>query len=126
MTSPIRIESGWLQSLMDASSARHRAVATNIAHLDVNGYRPLRVAFEEELRQVLGEHGGREAMARIEQVQPELFQDDEVRYGSDNRGIEAEAEVTALVKNKLAFETYATVMRMKFGTLRAAIERTKA
>jgi len=126
MTNPIRVESGWLQSLMDASSARHRAVATNIAHLDVNGYQPLRVRFEEELREVLGEHGGREAMARIESVQPEFFRDDGVRYGSENRGIEAEAEVTALIKNKLAFETYATVLRMKFGTLRAAIERTKA
>jgi len=126
MTNPIQAESGWLRTLMDASSARHRAVATNIAHLDVNGYRPLRVRFEEELRQVLGEHGGRKAMARIESVKPEFFRDNEVRYGSDNRGIEAEAEVTALVKNKLAFETYATVMKMKFGTIRAAIDRTKA
>jgi flagellar basal body rod protein FlgB len=112
--SDIRTDLSWLSTLLRASTARHRAVSSNLANAKTPGYRPVHVEFEEQLREVLSESGEGTA-ERIASLEPRVVRDD------SGRELVVEQEVMDLMKNQLAFDTYAQVVSMKIGILRAAI-----
>ncbi len=110
----IRTDLAWLGSMLKASSARHRAVASNIANAETEGYRPVRVEFEEELRKLVA--SGRKVDAdALAELKPRIVQDD------SGREVRVEQEVMDLMKNQMAFDTYSQVISMKIGMLKAAI-----
>ena len=112
--SDISTDITWLGSLLRASTARHRAVSSNLANAGTEGYRPVRVEFEEELRKVLSSRG-EDTAEKIASLEPRMIRDD------SGRAVIVEQEVMDLMKNQLAFDTYAQVASMKIGILRAAI-----
>jgi len=112
--SDIRTDLSWLSTLLRASSARPRAVSSNIANAKSPGYRPVHVEFEERLREVLSE-SGRDTAERVASLEPRVVRDD------SDRQVVVEQEVMDLMKNQLAFDTYAQVVSMKIGILKAAI-----
>ena len=110
----IQTDLGWLNSLLKANAARHRAVSSNLANAETEGYRPLRVEFEEELRQFIEDDGGFDAGA-IRDLAPRIVKDEMADR------VHIEQEVMDLMKNQLAFDTYSQVVSMKIGMLKAAI-----
>jgi flagellar basal-body rod protein FlgB len=107
-------ESRWVGSLLDAAAERHRAIASNLANASTKGYRPVRVKFEEVLRNLLAKNRGRVDYDQLATARP-------VVEIAPERGVAIEEELMGLMKNQLAYDTYAQVLSMKANLLRAAI-----
>ena len=89
-------------------------MSSNIANAETEGYKPLRVEFEEELRNLLA--GGRDiAPEKLADLKPRVVRDETIDK------VHVEQEVMDLMKNQLAFDTYSRVVSMKIGMLKAAI-----
>jgi flagellar basal-body rod protein FlgB len=115
--SEIGNEMAWLGSLLSSASARHRAVSANIANANTPGYRPLRVRFEETLRDMI-RSDRKVDLKKLAALRPELHQAEGIHAA---RGVEIDHEVMTLMKNQLAYDTYAAVLTMKMNQLKTAI-----
>ena len=111
-------ESRWIGSLLDASAERHRAISSNLANAGTEGYRPVRVKFESILRKMLSGGTGKVDLQRLAEIRPEVVRD---RDGQ----VAIEEELMGLMKNQLAYDTYAQVLSMKANLLRTAIASGK-
>jgi flagellar basal-body rod protein FlgB len=113
--SGFKTDAAWLGPLLDATSKRHMAISSNLANEQTPGYRPVRVRFEEMLREVLGRNGIDHE--KIASLRPEV-----VVESQGAEGVAVEEELMAMVKNQLAFDTYTQVLSMKLSLLRTAIQ----
>lgn len=111
-----------LKVALDALSARHRALAANVANAQTPGYRRKDVSFEEVLRSVTGE-----GELGLRRTRPEHLPSGgragftaAVRQASAP-GVDIDMEMAELARNTLLYQTYAEIVSRKLGMLRLAI-----
>lgn len=115
---------------LDAYSMRHKAVANNIANVEVPGYNRREVKFEEELKDCL--RASHKALSqthekhipircRIEKVQPSYAIDQENPKLNAINNVDIDMEAADLGKNQINFNLISTALRMEYQRLRMAI-----
>jgi len=121
-----------LQKVLDLRASNEKVIASNIANSETPGYAPSRLAFEDELRQAVGNNkesvvlkttnnrhiaiGGQ----NIEGVQGRIFKEEDTTGIGDQNGVDLDHEMLALAKNELLYETAAQLLKKKL-TLRKYI-----
>ncbi|MBL7191786.1 flagellar basal body rod protein FlgB [bacterium] len=122
-----------LKKSLDAYSLRHKAIASNLANVEVKGFKRREVKFEDELKDALFDRGrglcrthSRHMPIRkgIEDVNPDAVIDaSNPKYNAINN-VDVDMEMADMAKNQLNFNTMATVLRMEYQRLRMAIRGT--
>jgi len=105
-----------LTRLLDASSLRGRVIAGNIANQNTPGFKRKEVQFEDQLKAAMGQS---ERLAA--KVKPTVVTDEETPSNPDGNNVNMELEANAQRENRLAYETYATILQANFGMINAAI-----
>lgn len=103
---------------LDAASLRHAAHAANIANASTEGYRPLRVAFDEQLagaRMALLDRNDVIARRSLETLRPTA------EIESASRRIRLDEEIAAMMQNALRYQALLRAMTKNGAFLQAAI-----
>ncbi|MCH9008141.1 flagellar basal body rod protein FlgB [candidate division KSB1 bacterium] len=111
-----------LRQSLDAYNKRHTAIAENISNVATKGYRPLKVHFEEELRQSLEKNkpvgktsdprhmaiGGttKSVKASVEEL---------------NARVNIESEMAELAQNQIRFNFVTRMLRRRYDTIKTSI-----
>ena len=120
-----------LERCLDAYSLRHKAIANNIANVEVPGYNRVQVQFENKLRQVLTErppvllttdprHISSQS-SDIEKISPEVQVDTSESDLNGTNNVNIDQEMVDLAKNTLDYSTAASLMRNEFSKYRMVI-----
>ena len=106
-----------LTRALSASTMRHAAHAQNIANANVEGFRPSRVSFDEQLVQV------REALDRGEPLRAEDVRElmPALESISTQDRLELDSEVSAMSANGLHYQALLKVLDHQFGLSALAI-----
>lgn len=119
-----------LKKTLDACSLRHKAIASNLANVEVKDFNRREVKFEKELKEALFDKG--RGLCRthtrhipigkgIENIQPKIAIDPtNPKYNAINN-VDVDMEMADMAKNQLNFNTMASVLRMEYQRLRMAI-----
>jgi flagellar basal-body rod protein FlgB len=108
------------RKLLDFTSARGRALATNIAHASEPGYRRVDVDFATLLESFRAERERGEAGA-LAKARPEQEVDRLATAGRNGNSVDFEREQVQLDKNALLHELATYFVNSKLNTLRSAI-----
>ena len=115
------ITSTALAKTLDATAARQKAIANNIANVETPGYKRVYVSFENELRHVMEEgsrHSIREGLRELMPVRrTDLISPDK----PDGNNVNIDAEIADLAKNSLKQKAAAVLLEAKIAMLREAI-----
>ena len=106
--------------LLDFTSARARALTTNIAHATEPGYRRVDVDFDTLLKAVRAERDRGHAGA-IARAEPEATVDATAVPGKNGNSVNFELEQVQIDKNALLHQLATQVVNSKLNTLRSAI-----
>ncbi len=111
-----------LRKSLDAYALRHKATAKNIANVESQDYRPLRVNFEENLREMLHKRHNiiKVSNPRHLNVGQSLL---EIRESEtkDIEKVNIEQEMAELAKNQIRFDFSARVLARMYQGIRASI-----
>jgi len=111
----------YLKSL-NAYSLRQRGIAENIANIETRGYKPVKVSFEEQLRETLNrkrpkgrqtQPGHLEIGGTPAQVNPKIE--------FENRPVNLEDEMAELAKNQIRYEFVTRQLHGSFEAIHTAI-----
>jgi len=115
----------FLRQSLNAYALRQQTIAENIANADTPDYRPLKVKFEENLRQAIGEKNvngrqtderhialGRKNMS-VETAYDQLTQ--------EQQELNLEDEMAELAKNQIRFEFSAQMLAGAYQAIRSSI-----
>jgi len=114
-----------LAGTLDASSAKHRAIAENIANVETPGYIRKDVAFSDQLREALRESDPNNAMSRVRETLPEQVEDITTPMGQNANNVSIDKEMADLTKNSIEYESLTRLVSMKFAMLMNAISEGK-
>jgi flagellar basal-body rod protein FlgB len=121
MTQPLEaLTTAALSAAMDLASARHAAIASNIANAHTEGYVPLRVDFAAHLadaRATLSERG------RLELRDLEALRSPppmEPAEGGGDPRVQLDVEMTQLARNAVQFQALAQALSRHLGLLSMA------
>jgi flagellar basal-body rod protein FlgB len=106
--------------LLDFTSARARALATNVAHASQPGYRRVDVEFGALLEAVRGERE-RGQSGLLGKVKPEARVDEGALPGSNGNSVDFEREQVQIDKNALLHQLATEFINSKLNGLRSAI-----
>jgi flagellar basal-body rod protein FlgB len=112
----------FLKLTLNAYSTRHKAIAKNVSNVETEGYRPVKVSFEENLRKVSERNHptGIKTHPRHLQIGANSHNFKE-RITVEDRGVNLEQEMAELAKNQIRFEFVARKLRATYDTVRASI-----
>ena len=96
-------------------AARQRAIAQNIANLEVPGYIAQRVTFEDSLRLAIGR-------ARPDRIQPTTTFSTAPRQPNGNN-VSLDEEIVTALETSVRYQLMTEAASRKFGILRTAIGR---
>jgi flagellar basal-body rod protein FlgB len=123
-----------LERCLDAYSMRHKAIANNIANVEVPGYNRVQVQFEDKLRQALAEHPPvlsttdpkhiKSQSSEIEKIRPEVQVDNTEPDVNGVNNVNIDQEMVDLAKNTLDYSTAASLIRNEFSRYRMVISGT--
>lgn len=116
------ITSTVLSKTLDASAARQKAIANNIANVETPGFRRNYVAFEDELRKIMNEKGGHDRRQSLRELEPVRLTDVVSPGRGDGNNVNIDAEVADLAKTSIKYRATTTLMEAKGAMLRSAIE----
>ena len=120
-----------LHKCLNAYSMRHKAIANNIANVEVPGYQRVEVRFEDKLKKALFDPnqalsttnekhmGGR--TRDIRSVRPEIEVDTRNQGLNGINNVDIDHEMADLAKNSLDFSAAATLLRHEFSRFRMAM-----
>lgn len=141
-----------MKKAMDGLSVRHQALSSNIANVDTPGYKPVKVAFEDTLKQAIdGDDKLKEQASglnkgklnftqglldlrvtdqrhfgakhiKLNEVNINAYQDDFISTRTDQNGIDIDTEMTELAKNSMQFEALATLQAKHFMEMKDIIK----
>lgn len=106
--------------LLDFTSARARALATNVAHASQPGYRRVDVEFGALLEAVRGERERGQA-GLLGKVKPEARVDESALPGTNGNSVDFEREQVQIDKNALLHQLATEFINSKLNGLRSAI-----
>jgi flagellar basal-body rod protein FlgB len=115
---------------LDAYSMRHKAIANNLANIEVPGYDRKVVSFEKELKDAL--KYSTHALCRthpkhipiknsIDHVKPNAATDESNPKMNAINNVDVDLEMAEMAKNQLSFNLLSTVLRMEYQRLRMAV-----
>ena len=118
------ISSGALASALRACSARHRALADNIANVDTPGFIRQDLQFEEALAAAV--HTARRAPQRgaeiVSAFRAEPQRDRSLPARADGNNVDIDREMVMLARNALRYQAAGEVLAARVRTLRSAIQ----
>ena len=106
--------------LLDATVARHDAIAANIANAETPHYRRIDLApsFREELQNAIASHDA----ARLRSIQPKLAIDAQaLPLNSDGNTVNLERELVELGQNSLENSVHSQIVNAALAKLRLAV-----
>ena len=103
-----------LARVLDAANLRHQAIAQNVANVNTPGYRPISIAFENDLEKALKNNSS------VKQVMPRLV-DAGGTSRDDGNSVDIDKEMGQLSKNGLLFAAAAQILASRLASLRSAI-----
>lgn len=106
--------------VLDWTSARARALSTNLAHASEPGYRRRDVDFADLVKAVRDEHQNGRAGA-LAKAAPKIAVDPSAEPGSDGNNVSFEQEQVEIDKNALLHELATTFLNARLNQLRSAI-----
>ena len=111
-----------LRKSLDAYALRHKATAKNIANVESQDYRPLRVNFEENLREMLHKRRNivKVSNPRHLNVGKSLLEISESE-SKDLDKVNIEQEMAELAKTQIQFDFSARVLARMYQGIRASI-----
>ena len=115
---------------LDAYTMRHKAIANNVANVEVPDFNRREVNFENELKQAL--NTGSRALCRthpkhipirksIDEIAPRINIDSSNPKLNAVNNVDIDMEMADMAKNQLNFNLFSTVLRMEYQRLRMAI-----
>jgi flagellar basal-body rod protein FlgB len=110
---------------LDATAARQKSIANNIANVETPGYKRSYVSFEEELRSVLSRKDRREIQKALSELVPVRRNDVFSPARPDGNNVNIDAEIADLAKTGLKHRAAAVLLEGKIAMLRAAITEGK-
>ena len=108
---------------LDAGAVRHAVHAANIANASVEGYRPLRVDFEDQLAAARGALLGRdEAAARgaAASLEPQVVPD------AGAKPVQLDREVALMMENSVRYQALLSALGKNGALLRLAIREGRS
>ena len=108
---------------LDAASLRQAAHAANIANASTEGYRPLRVSFDEQLaaaRTALLDRDEAAARRAVESLRPAIETE------SASRRVQLDQETSSMMQNALRYQALLTALSKSGAFLRAAIHEGRS
>jgi flagellar basal-body rod protein FlgB len=115
-------QSGYLgaKRMLDATVARHEAIAANIANAETPGFRRLELApsFREELQNAMASHD----VAKLQSLEPQIIADPKaVPVNRDGNTVNLEKELVNLGQNSLENAVETQIVSASLARLRMAI-----
>ena len=120
-----------LTKALDAYALRHRAIASNIAHIATPGYRRREVHFEEELREALDGMSLRGGTSHprpvpvgaqsLDDIQARIAIPDDPSRASGLNNVNIEQEMAEAAKNQLRYQLAAQRIAGMFRALKTSI-----
>ncbi len=104
------------EKALDVASARHSAIANNMANVDTPGYHVRDVSFESELQRMLDAPEGAPGTAVVSRTVPGLVE------RPDGNNVNIDRESLLLAQTQLQFETAVQVVRSEFKRIQMAIQ----
>ena len=106
-----------LMRLLGAATRRADVIAGNLANQNTPGYIRKTVQFEDLVRASL-ERGGTD----LEDIRPLVLEDRVSTPGPDGNNVNHELEMNSSRRNKLLFDTYATILQSRFSMIQTSIQ----
>lgn len=114
-----------LTKMLDATVARQKTIANNIANVETPGYKRVYVPFENELRSALDDQNSTSSKNKLKELTPVRRTDYVSPCKPDGNNVNIDAEMSDLAKNQLKNKAVITLMQSKSSILRAAITEGK-
>lgn len=113
----------FLKTTLDAYSTRHKAIAKNIANVETQDYRPMKVEFEDQLRRALDKKRpiGLRTDARHLAIGGTDLTNIKERVSRSDKPVNMEEEMGELAKNQVRFEFAARKLRGMYDQMKSAI-----
>ena len=108
---------------LDAATLRHAALAANIANATTEGYRPLHVAFEEQLaaaRHALLDRDEATARRALDNLHPQIVE------ATVEAQVRLDREVSLMMQNALRYQALVTSLSKNASLLRTAIREGRS
>lgn len=111
-----------LKSGLDAYAVRHKAIAENIANVDTEGFRPLKVNFEENLQSVMQKSGvtGLRTKPGHMELGKKMIEIQETP-ANESAPVDIEEEMAELAANQIRFEFATRILNKQYEGLRSSI-----
>jgi len=119
------IASTVLSKSLDASAARQKAIANNIANVETPGYKRSSVSFEAELKRVLERKRGHDLRKGLRELAPIRQTDIVSPCKPDGNNVNIDAEIADLAKTQGNYKASVTLLEAKIALLRTAISGGK-
>lgn len=119
------IASTVLSKSLDASAARQKAIANNIANVETPGYKRSYVDFETELQRVLDLKDGHNKRQGLRDLEPVRRTDVVSPAKPDGNNVNIDGEIADLAKTQGTYRAATTLLESKIALLRTAIKEGK-
>lgn len=119
------ITSTVLGKTLDATAARQRAIANNIANVETPGYKRCYVSFEEELVSAMRQGSASRVRRAIRELVPLKRTDIVSPSRPDGNNVNIDAEIADLARNSLSNKAATVLLEAKGAMLRAAVSEGK-
>jgi len=119
------IASTVLSKTLDATSARQKAIANNIANVETPGYKRRYVSFEKRLEAVLARGQRHDIKQGLSELVPVSGTDVASPSKSDGNNVNIDAEIAEMTRTVLEQRAATVLLEGKGAMLRAAIKEGK-
>jgi len=107
---------------LDGLSARHAAIADNIANVNTPGYKRKDVLFEAQLEEALETSS---TGSRLPALKPQVVRDTATTLRTDGNNVDIEREAVALAENSIRYEAVTEYVAGFFSNLKQIINGAK-
>lgn len=118
-----------LDKAMDASWLRHEAISNNLSNVDTPGYKRQDVAFEDVLKDALGQNrfqsmDSKVASLNLSRLQGRVYTDyASFSYRLDKNNVDVDNEGVMLAENQLKYQGLMTAVQEEFSNLKLVMQR---
>lgn len=114
-----------LSKSLDASAARQKTIANNIANVETPGYKRSYVDFETELKRVMDLKDGHDQRKSLRELEPVRRTDVVSPAKPDGNNVNIDGEIADLAKTQGTYRAATTLLEDKIALLRTAIKEGK-
>ncbi len=115
---------------LDAASMRQKAISSNIANVNTEGYKAEKVEFESELKRALGNGGvGMESTSESHiggaaaKVSPRTVSDESNSMNENGNNVDIDSEMVSLSANEIYYSALVEQMNIKLRSMSYVINK---